>query len=66
MGSSVDAGIYGVAYQITNVGIVTRTLLATAFFPIFVKACSKNVIRWKKLLKYSVITYSKFKFLADR
>jgi len=55
MGSSKDVGIYGVAYLITNVGIVTRTLIATAFFPIFVKAFSKNVIRWKRLLRYSII-----------
>lgn len=55
LGSSKDVGIYGVAYQIMTVGVTTRTLIATAFFPIFVKAYSKNAIRWNNLLKYSII-----------
>ncbi|MHA1491429.1 MAG: flippase [Promethearchaeota archaeon] len=55
LGTSKDVGIYGIAHQITNVGVVTRTLIATAFFPIFVKAFSKNVIRWRKLLRYSIM-----------
>jgi len=55
MGSSKDVGIYGVAFQIISVGLVTRTLLATAFFPIFVKAYNKNPVKWIKLLKYSSI-----------
>lgn len=51
--SSKDVGIYGVAFQITQAGEVTRNILATAFFPIFVKSFHKNIIRWKKLLRYA-------------
>jgi len=54
MGTSKDVGLYGVAYQITAVGMAMRTLIATAFFPIFVKTFSKNAVRWKSLLKYSI------------
>ena len=55
LGSSKDVGIYGVAFQITTVGVTMRTLMATAFFPIFVKAYSKNTVRWNNLLKYSIM-----------
>ena len=52
---SEDVGIYGVAHQITFTGVSVRNLLGIAFFPIFVKTFHKNVIRWKKLLKYAFL-----------
>jgi len=55
LGSSKDVGIYGVAYQITMVGAAMRGLIATAFFPIFVKAYNKNAVRWNSLIKYSIM-----------
>ncbi len=55
LASSKDVGIYGVAYQITYTGVTVRTLLATAFFPIFVKTFYKKIVRWKKLLKYALL-----------
>jgi O-antigen/teichoic acid export membrane protein/glycosyltransferase involved in cell wall biosynthesis len=55
LGSSKDVGIYGIAYQITAVGVTLRTLMANAFFPIFVKSFSKYVIKWRTLLKYSLL-----------
>jgi len=57
LGSSKDVGIYGVAFQITAVGLVTRELISTAFFPIFVKFYHKKsvTVRWKSLLKYSIM-----------
>jgi len=55
LGSSKDVGIYGIAFQITMVGVTMRTLIATAFFPIFVKAYSKNAVVWSKLLKYAIV-----------
>jgi len=55
MGTSIDVGLYGVANQIMMVGLTTRGLLATAFFPIFVKSFHNNAVRWQKLLKYASI-----------
>jgi len=57
LGSSKDVGIYGVAFRITAFGLVTRELISTAFFPIFVKFYHKKsvTVRWKSLLKYSIM-----------
>jgi len=48
-----DVGIYGVAYQITDIGVTLRGILAIAFFPIFVKTFHKHIVGWKKLFKYA-------------
>jgi len=50
-----DVGIYGVAFQITTTVVILRNILATAFFPMFVKTVHKNVIKWKKLMKYAFL-----------
>lgn len=55
LGSSKDVGIYGVAFRITTLGLATRELISTAFFPIFVKFYHKKSVRWKSLLKYSIM-----------
>jgi len=55
LGTTKDVGIYGVAYRIMALGLTTRDLISTAFFPIFVKSYHKSKIRWKSLIKYSVI-----------
>jgi len=55
LSSTKDVGIYGVAYQITDTGVGIRNILATAFFPIFVKTFHKNVVRWNQLLKYAFL-----------
>lgn len=48
-----DVGIYGVAYRITESGLMIRGVTATAFFPIFVKTFHKRIVSWKRLLKYA-------------
>ena len=55
LGTSREVGIYGIASQITLVGVTTRTIVATAFFPIFVKAFSSYVVKWRSLLRYSIV-----------
>ena len=55
LGSSRDVGIYGVAFQIMAVGMTLRTLMAEAFFPIFVKTFSKHAVRLKMLLKFAIV-----------
>jgi O-antigen/teichoic acid export membrane protein len=55
LGSSKDVGIYGVPYLITRTASTMRNLVATAFFPIFVKIFHKNIVRGKTLLKFSFL-----------
>jgi len=55
LGASKDVGIYSVANQITHTGVIAQGLLATGFFPIFVKAFHNNVVKWKKLVKYAFL-----------
>ena len=44
LGTSKDVGIYGVPYQITHIAMNIRNLVATAFFPIFVKTIKHTII----------------------
>ena len=44
LGTSIDVGIYSVAFQITQLGIIVRNILATAYFPIFVKMFHKKIV----------------------
>jgi len=55
LGSSKEVGIYGVAHQIVNMGLTTRTLIAAAFFPIFVQSYNKTAVRWKNLINYAIL-----------
>ena len=48
-----DVGIYAVAYTIAQQGSMIRNIIATAFFPIFVKIFHDRTVSWKRLLKYS-------------
>jgi O-antigen/teichoic acid export membrane protein len=53
LGSSKDVGIYGVAYNLVNVGGSLGGFLSIAFFPIFVKIFQKRVVQRKILYKYA-------------
>lgn len=55
LGTSKEAGIYGVAHRIMFWGLTTRTLVSTAFFPIFVKTFNNTAVNWRKLLNYGVL-----------
>lgn len=50
-----EVGIYGVAYQLVREGTMLRNLLATAFFPIFIKAFHQRSLNRLLLVKYSLI-----------
>jgi len=58
LGSSRDVGIYAVAFQITQVAVVLRGIVSTAFFPIFVKSFHNKLVNFKLLLKYSFLLSS--------
>ena len=55
LGSTKDVGIYGAAHHILEMGFIARNILATAFFPIFIKSFYKKSVRWNKLLKYAIM-----------
>lgn len=55
LGTSKDVGIYGVAYKFAQEGMMLRNVIATAFFPIFVKQLQKKRMRGSKLVKYSLV-----------
>lgn len=55
LSSLKDVGIYGVAFQITQSGVVVRNFMAIAFFPIFVRTFHTSIIRWNRLLKYAIM-----------
>jgi O-antigen/teichoic acid export membrane protein len=54
LSTSRDVGIYGVAHQIADEGIMLRNIAAFAFFPIAVKLLNKKSIRTKTLFSYSI------------
>jgi len=54
LGTSYEVGVYGVAYKLINSGLMIRGVIATAFFPIFVKIFqNREQIKWYSLLKYA-------------
>lgn len=55
LSTSEDVGLYGVSFNLVRIGLAMRDIFATAFFPIFVKTFSKNVVRWNRLMKYAII-----------
>lgn len=59
-----DVGIYGVVLNIVNSGLVLRNIIATAFFPIFVKTFHRNKINHRKFFKYSIFLGLGSLFLA--
>jgi O-antigen/teichoic acid export membrane protein len=54
LGTENDVGIYGVAYKLSEPGIILRNIFATAFFPILVKRFHNNTIKGRRLIKYSL------------
>lgn len=57
LGTPADVGIYGVSYKVAEQGIMLRNVVATAFFPIFVKTFYKHTIMGKKVIIYSVLFF---------
>ena len=55
LGTTKDVGIYGVANSVIHQGVITRNLVALAFFPIFIKAFHQRLVKWKRLLKYAFL-----------
>jgi len=54
LGTSKDVGVYGVAFRITQLGIMLRNVTAMAFFPIFIKQFHTHKMRARQLIKYSL------------
>jgi len=54
LGTAKDVGIYGVAFKISQLGIMLRNVIAMAFFPIFIKQFHTHKMKAKQLIKYSV------------
>jgi len=54
LGTAKDVGVYGVAFRITQLGIMLRNVTAMAFFPIFIKQFHTHKMRARQLIKYSL------------
>jgi len=57
LGTSTDVGIYGIAYRISQQGIMLRNVTAMAFFPILVKRFKYNKMEGFQLIKYSLLFF---------
>lgn len=64
LGSDAEVGIYGVAYKIVERMNVLRNLVATAFFPVFVKRFEHGMVKESLFLKYSLIMLISIGMLA--
>ncbi len=54
LGTPYEVGIYGVSYKLIRSGLMIRGVIATAFFPIFVKIFqNRKKISWYSLIKYA-------------
>jgi O-antigen/teichoic acid export membrane protein len=55
LGTSKDVGIYGVAYNITQQGVMLRNIALMAFFPILVKRFDTGPMKSITLFRYTMI-----------
>ncbi len=57
LGTSIDVGVYGVAFRITQLGLMLRNVIAMAFFPVFIKQFHTHKMKARQLVKYSLFFF---------
>lgn len=57
LGSSEQVGIYGVAHNLIKQGLFLRSMVSTAFYPIFIKTLKRRKMSRSRLVKYSIMFF---------